>query len=355
MTEHDKLIAAKIQEQLMAAIAAGVPVNTGEFKPVRLADILVPAYQRDGDERSAKDVTNNFDPQLLQAITLVQVDEMDEDDRYLLDEEGDNYHRSGELYVLVDGLQRCTGLAAKHKVEGNAQVMAQVFTDVARDRQVDLFVGLNRGSVRVRDYWIYLAKLKSGHPGVNRINQVLVAAGFQIARDAGKSKVGSGRIVSVGSLTEFCGVKLSESERTEATPASVQALSDALAVINAVWPVGQTYTYQRTNAGILFGLATAFRDARSRGRTPLAGQVEYVVGQIRSFGSGNLSPGGMINEAASLKDMASKKEGFASGGSASRVKFAAAAWLHVINKGTKLKYSIAPSVRPVSLPTAAEE
>lgn len=314
-------------------------LNAGEFKPVRLADIIVPAYQREGTERSANNVATNFDPQLLQAITLVEIDEPDllEDDRFLV--EDDVYHRTGKLYLLVDGLQRCTGLAQTH--ESDAEVMAQVFKDVYRDRQVDLFVGLNRGSVRVKDYWIYRAKLNSGHPGIIAIDKELREAGFKTVAKADKNNRST--VPGIDRLTRFCGVSLASSKRDGANDDSLQALSDALYVINAVWPADMESSAQRTNTSVLFGLATLFRDSRSRGGRTL--ERDYVIEKVRTYASQLIAPGNLIAEGNRFK--AKDTAGLtSSGGSNSGLKFTIQAWLLVINKGSRTKFA---------LPTKSEE
>jgi hypothetical protein len=314
-------------------------LNDGEFKPVRLADIVVPAYQREGTERSANNVATNFDPQLLQAITLVEIteDELEEDDEFLVKD--DAYHRTGKLYLLVDGLQRCTGLAITH--ESDAEVMAQVFTDVKRDRQVDLFVGLNRGSVRVKDYWIYRAKKNSAHPGILAIDKTLTNAGFRAALPGGtklSASVKNNSITSIGLLARFCGVDLTSADREEPEDQedALEALGNALSVLNNLWPASAESSIQRTNAGVLFGLATLFRDATTkRGGKRL--EVKRVLERMtEASATGLITPGHLLADANVLKSKGSAT----SGGGNSTMKYVTAAWLGYINKGHGSNYSL---------------
>lgn len=310
-------------------------LNAGEFHPVRLADIIVPAYQRDGGERSAVSVEKNFNPELLQALTVAETaeTECEEDDRFLIP---DDRHRTGKRYLLVDGLQRCTGLAAVYP-DGDAEVMAQVLEDVARDRQVNLFVGLNRGSVRVKDYWIYRAKRNSGHPGILAIDKTLADLGFKIA--ARVEKGSRATIPAVAPLTNFCGVSLVSSERRDADEDSLRALGDALYTINALWPADLDSSAQRNNATVLFGLASLFRDSRSRGGKTL--ERDYVIEKVRSYSEQLVVPVNLIAEGNKLK-VKDNAGLISSSGSHSFQRFVIQAWLSIINKGRGSKFSIPP-------------
>ena len=304
--------------------------------PVRLADIVVPAYQREGGERSANNVRDDFDPYLLQALTLVEIneDDLEEDDKFLVQD--DAYHRTGKLYLLVDGLQRGTGLAATH--ESDATVMAQVFTDVKRDRQVDLFVGLNRGSVRVKDYWIYQAKKNSGHPGILAIDEVLTTHGFKAALPGGKlptTSTKNNNITSVGLLTKFADVDLASPERQDADDDALEALDNALCVLNDRWPPSAESSVQRTNAGVLFGLASLFRDATTKRGTRLS--VAHVLEKLAEASApGLITPAHLLADANVFKS----KGAATSGGGNSTLKYVTEAWLKYINKGHGSNFTV---------------
>jgi hypothetical protein len=305
-------------------------INAGRFFAVRLADIIVPAYQREGAERSAIEVEKNLDPQLLQAITLVEIPEnaeLFEGDKYLV--EDDTYHRTASRYVLVDGLQRCTGLARTH--ESDTLVMAQVFSNVARDRQVDLFIGLNRGNVRVKDYWIYKAKLQSGHPGVTQINDALTATNFKVVNGGVTGAGGNNAITAVGTLTTFVGVDLAHlGGDQDADQDALTALSNALTVINRLWPVGAALSTKRSSAAIVFGLATVFRYGwRKNGQRVTVEDV--MAGVTKKGGAATVNPSWLIAEGNALK---SKAVSATSGGGHSIVKYSSESWLNVINSAS---------------------
>jgi hypothetical protein len=299
--------------------------NEGYFKPVRLADLVVPAYQREGNERSSREVEDNFNPKLLQSITVAEIpaSEMVPGDQYLMDLPS---QRSETAYVLVDGLQRSTGLAHLHP-DGDAELMAQVFHYVPRDEQIALFVGLNRGSVRVKDYWIYRAKESSGHPGITAIAKTLANAGFRVQNGGSGANKGSDGIPSVGLLTRFCGVDLANAKPTEANPDALKALHDALHVITALWPTGLSSSAQRTSAGVVFGLARIFLGGVRPNGKPLT--VDEVLGQVHKFAP-QLTPGMLLASSNALK--AKETARGATSGGASAVRYTTDAWLELLNK-----------------------
>jgi hypothetical protein len=309
-------------------------LNAGEFKAVRLADLVVPAYQRDGRERSARNVADHFDAKLLQALTLVEVDPqkgIEEDDNLLID---NDQYRTGKLYLIVDGLQRATGIATNHP-NGDVDIMAQVFRYVSRDEQINLFVASNRGSVRVKDYWIYKAKLSSGHPGILAINDVLVKTGHHVMNGGAGSNKGTNGIPGIAMLTKFSEVNLAANDKSEANPDSLVALEKALDAINVLWPKGLDTSSQRTNTVVLFGLAQVFRYGERANDKPLA--VDEVVQQLRKAGSakGIVTPGHLIARGNKLQAEDATTSGGSSGGSNSMLKYVIQAWLELINKGMK--------------------
>lgn len=301
-------------------------LNEGTFRPIRLGDLVVPNYQRD-TVRSSHNVETNFNPRLLQAITVVEIrpDELskleDAEDRFLLSAVD---HDPSCLYLLVDGLQRATGLAHLYP-NGEVSLMSQVFRDVSRGEQVALFTALNRGNVRVKDFDIYKANLIGADPVITKLNTAVEGAGYRVRSRGDMSVIGS-----VGRLAKFCGVNLASPSSDGINDRAVDALRNTLNVLTAVFDKNFPTSEQRTSSGVLFGLAQIFLNGTVGGK-PLS--VDDVVSRVRvinaKIDSGALSPGQVIANGVTIQ---AKRGVGSSGGGSSVCLYTQLAWLDLLNK-----------------------
>jgi hypothetical protein len=109
---------------------------------IRLGDLQIPSYQR-GTMRSSVFVSKDFDPDLFEVITVSR-------------------RPNGSLWI-IDGLQRVTGLRTKHgEAAAGMLILARIIEGATIEREVYLFIELNKRRVRVSAYAIFHAELEAG-------------------------------------------------------------------------------------------------------------------------------------------------------------------------------------------------
>lgn len=265
------------------------PVDAGCVRQVKLPQIVVPNYQRDNTQRSAGWVANpdTFNPFLLEPITLAPHDgPLMEGDSMLVP--GNRW--AEPLFDLVDGLQRCTGLLAQFGQ--GTQVLARVIA-ANRSQQVEVFVGLNRGRVRVSDFWIFKANLADGNAGAIALNKIITENKFTVSKSSGKTTV-----ASIKQYERLLGLDKSDTP----TEAGMVALDKAFKTVNEMW-LPTPGNKQRGSSPVVVGLARVYLDTvfEKNGESPT---VAYIVQRLRKGVAGqtrSVIPGDIIDDAANLR------------------------------------------------------
>lgn len=299
------------------------PDSAGEDVLVRLGDLVRPSYQRENTKPSAQKVGNadTFNPKLLGRITVADTpgQELHDGDTLLVPE-------GKPVYDLVDGLQRCTGLLALFGPD--TEVPAVYHPDIDRSEQIEMYVSLNRGQVRVSDWEIFKARLIGNAPGAVMLHETFAAEGFTL----GSSTSATG-VSSHGQVQAFTGY--SYLKGGDPSPESLEALRQALAAVNQLWPKenDSTASRQRTNSAAIFGLARVFRDATDV-KTGSRPKVKLVVDKLMQR---KITPGTIITEASELRT-----SGVTLGGGDHLTLNASRAILGWINKGNSVHKFTAP-------------
>lgn len=301
------------------------PDSAGEDVLVCLGDLVKPSYQRENTKPSAQKVgdASTFNPKLLGRITVADTpgQELHDGDSLLVPE-------GKPVYDIVDGLQRCTGLLSLFGPD--TEVPAVYHGEVSRSEQIEMYVGLNRGQVRVNDWEIFKARLVGAAPGAVLLHDTFASEGFTL----GSSTSATG-VSSHGQVQSFTGY--SYLKGGDPSPESLEALRRALDAINHLWPKenDSTASRQRTNSAVVFGLARVFRDASdaANGSPP---SVKTVVSKLAQR---KITPATIISEASELRT-----SGVTLGGGDHLTLNAARAILGWVNKGNSVHKFTAPWV-----------